>query len=62
MSRPTYLEDATPPVSPEKEEDFLSNARKDVQSIRIYADEGVTALLADIEKAIDYISEPGKSV
>ena len=61
VSRPTYLDEATPPVSPEKEEDFLSNARKDVQSIRIYADEGVTALLADIEKAIDYISEPEKS-
>ena len=61
VARPPYLDEATPPVSPEKEEDFLSNARKDVQSIRIYADEGVTALLADIEKEIDYISEPWKS-
>ena len=61
VSRPPYLDEATPPVSPEKEEDFLSNARKDVQSIRIYADEGVTALLAEIEKEIDNISEPAKS-
>lgn len=59
VARPSYLDEATPPVSPEKEEDFLRNARKDVQSIRIYADEGVTALLAEIEKEIDYISEPG---
>ena len=61
VPRPTFFDEATPPVSPEKEDDYLSSARKDVQSIRIYADEGVAALLAEIEKEIDYISEPGKS-
>lgn len=60
MPRQAYFDEATPPVSPEKEDDYLSSARKDVQSIRIYAGEGVATLLAEIEKEIDYISEPGK--
>ncbi|KAL9020342.1 MAG: hypothetical protein Q9185_002420 [Variospora sp. 1 TL-2023] len=44
--------DHTPPESPEQDEGFCSNERRDVQSIKIYADAGVTALLADIEREI----------
>lgn len=60
--RPLHFEEATPPVSPEKTEDYFSSKRKDVQSIRIYADEGVAALLAEIEREIGFIAEPGKSI
>ena len=62
ITRPSHFEEATPPVSPEKAEDYFSSKRKDVQSIRIYADEGVAALLAEIEREIGFIAEPGKSI
>ncbi|KAI4124852.1 MAG: hypothetical protein LQ341_007032 [Variospora aurantia] len=51
--------DHTPPESPEQDEGFCSNERRDVQSIKIYADAGVTALLADIEREI-FSMEPEK--
>ncbi|KAL8652547.1 MAG: hypothetical protein Q9210_002616 [Variospora velana] len=44
--------DHTPPESPEQDEGFCTNERRDVQSIKIYADTGVTALLAGIEREI----------
>lgn len=62
VTRPLQFEEATPPVSPEKAEDYFSTKRKDIQSIRIYADEGVAALLAEIEREIGFIAEPGKSI
>ena len=62
VTRPLHFEEATPPVSPEKAEDYFSSRRKDVQSIRIYADEGVAALLAEIEREIGFIAEPDKSI
>jgi hypothetical protein len=43
----------TPPTSPENSEDVYSRQRHDVQSIKVYADSGVTALLAAIEQEID---------
>ena len=52
----------TLPVSPENEDDFISTERRDVQSIKIYADEGVAALLAKIEKEIDFMADSGVSV
>ena len=58
MHRPTYYDEATPPVSPEKAGDYFSSKRKDVESIRIYADEGVAALLEEIEREIGFIAEP----
>lgn len=43
----------TPPTSPENTEDVYSRQRQDVQSIKIYADSGVAALLSAIEQEID---------
>ena len=43
----------TPPTSPENSEDVYSRQRQDVQSIKIYADSGVAALLSAIEQEID---------
>lgn len=57
VSRPAYSEEATPPVSPEKADEYFTSKRKDVQSIKIYAGEGVTALLAEIEREIGFIAE-----
>ena len=51
-------EEPTPPVSPEEEE-YIRTERRDVQSIKVYADKGVAALLAEIEKEIDSLGEPG---
>jgi len=50
------IENQAPPISPEDEDDddddddYISTERRGVQSIKIYADEGVAALLAGIEK------------
>ncbi|KAL8658985.1 MAG: hypothetical protein Q9226_000665 [Calogaya cf. arnoldii] len=45
-------EQHTPPESPEQEEQFPCNERHRVQSIKIYADAGVAALLAEIDQEI----------
>lgn len=42
----------TPPMSPEKSEDLYHKQRRDVQSIKVYADWGVAALLSAIEQEI----------
>lgn len=49
----------TPPTTPETPEDVYSRERHDVQSIKIYADSGVAALLSAIEQEID-LAEPAK--
>ncbi|KAL9030718.1 MAG: hypothetical protein Q9196_001190 [Gyalolechia fulgens] len=49
---PKICEEQTPPESPEQGGVFCPNERRDVQSIRIYADAGVAALLAEIEQEI----------
>lgn len=55
-----------PPISPEAEDvdddDYTSTERRYVQSIKIYADEGVAALLAGIEKEIDSMADSGVGV
>ena len=48
----------TPPISPDKENDYLNNQRKDVQSIKIYADQVVAALSAEIDKEISFAGDP----
>lgn len=49
----------TPPTSPENlPEDVYSRERHDVQSIKIYADSGVAALLSAIEQEIDLAEPP----
>ncbi|KAL8809763.1 MAG: hypothetical protein Q9200_003133 [Gallowayella weberi] len=45
-------EQPTPPESPEQDDDFCRNEQHGVQSIRIYADAGVAALLAEIDQEI----------
>ena len=53
----------TPPESPIKYEDYYMKERSDVQSIKIYADSGVAALLAEIEREIGLIDDsPGDVV
>ncbi|KAI4215809.1 MAG: hypothetical protein LQ351_001797 [Letrouitia transgressa] len=47
----------TPPESPTRCDDYYPNERREVQSIKIYADSGVAALLAEIEQEIDFIDE-----
>ena len=51
----------TPPTSPENSEDVYSRQRQDVQSIKIYADSGVAALLSAIEREIDLANPPSLS-
>ena len=58
----TDVEQPTPPTSPEDDDDYISTERRDVQSIKIYADEGVAALLAEIEKEIDFMADTGVGV
>lgn len=53
-------EEQTPPESPEQDEVFCPNGRRDVQSIKIYADAGVAALLAEIEREIGSMESPGR--
>ena len=52
------INEQTPPISPDKENDYFNHQRKDVQSIKIYAGEGVAALLAKIDKEIEFASDP----
>lgn len=51
----------TPPRSPGKWEELYSKQRRDVQSIRIYADSGVAALLRAIEQEIDLVDAPSSA-
>lgn len=45
----------TPPTSPEKIDNNHHDARRDVQSIKVYADSGVAALLSAIENEIIFV-------
>ena len=49
----------TPPRSPTKVDRSLSVERRDVESIRVYADSGVTLLLASIERELGKMEEQG---
>lgn len=53
-------EQHTPPESPEEEDQFPRNERHRVQSIKIYADAGVAALLAEIEQEIGSMEASGR--
>ncbi|KAL8965762.1 MAG: hypothetical protein Q9183_003697 [Haloplaca sp. 2 TL-2023] len=55
-------ETQTPPESPEHDNDFLNKQRRDVQSIKIYADAGVAALLAEIDEEIGFLLPSGKAI
>ncbi|MCJ1476480.1 hypothetical protein MMC13_005146 [Lambiella insularis] len=50
----------TPPRSPEKVDRSFSTERRDVESIRVYADSGVASLLASIEKELGMMEEQGR--
>ncbi|KAL8639345.1 MAG: hypothetical protein Q9228_003610 [Teloschistes exilis] len=56
------LDEQTPPESPEHHEELLADHRRNVQSIKIYADAGVAALVAEIDEEIEYIGFPVKAV
>lgn len=47
----------TPPMSPENSDDDYHTKRRDVQSIKVYADSGVAALLSAIEKEIGLLDD-----
>ena len=47
----------TPPRSPEAVDRSFSTERRDVESIRVYADSGVASLLASIEQEICNMSD-----
>ncbi len=53
-------EQHTPPESPEEEDQFPRNERHRVQSIKIYADAGVAALLDEIEQEIGSMEASGR--
>ncbi len=46
-------QEQTPPRSPEKEGPQCRTERRDVESIKIYADSDIFALLADVEQEIE---------
>jgi len=52
-------ETQTPPRSPTKVDRSFSVERRDVESIRVYADSGVTSLLASIERELGKMEEQG---
>ncbi|KAL9001336.1 MAG: hypothetical protein Q9169_000227 [Polycauliona sp. 2 TL-2023] len=52
LDQRSVSEQHTPPESPEQEDQFPHNERQRVQSIKIYADAGVAALLAEIDQEI----------
>ncbi|KAL8670359.1 MAG: hypothetical protein Q9168_005101 [Polycauliona sp. 1 TL-2023] len=54
-------EQQTPPESPEQEDQFPHSERQRVQSIKIYADAGVAALLAEIDHEIGSMELSGRS-
>ncbi|KAI4273088.1 MAG: hypothetical protein L6R38_006439 [Xanthoria sp. 2 TBL-2021] len=56
-----FPEQHTPPESPEQEDQFPRNERHRVQSIKIYADAGVAALLAEIEQEIGSMEASARS-
>ena len=56
--RPPMNMQYTPPISPDKEIDYFNNQRKDVQSIKVFASEGVAALLNELEKEIGTAGHP----
>ena len=51
----------TPPRSPEGVDRSFSTERRDVESIRVYADSGVASLLASIEQEICEMGDHGCS-
>ncbi|KAL8734665.1 MAG: hypothetical protein Q9166_001321 [cf. Caloplaca sp. 2 TL-2023] len=54
-------EQHTPPESPEQEDEFSRNERHGVQSIKIYADAGVAALLAEIDQELGSMESSANS-
>ena len=50
----------TPPRSPEKGDRSFSNERRDVESIKVYADSGVASLLASIERELGMMEDQGR--
>ena len=52
-----FVDEQTPPRSPEKEESPRATDRSEVESIKIYAGSEVYALLADIEQEIENMVE-----
>lgn len=49
----------TPPRSPTEVDRSFSLERRDVESIRVYADSGVASLLANIEQELGKMEEQG---
>lgn len=54
---PKDYDEKFPLISPPNLEQFYSSQRNDVQSIKVYADSGVTALLTEIEQEIGLMTE-----
>ncbi|KAL8949487.1 MAG: hypothetical protein Q9222_004410 [Ikaeria aurantiellina] len=57
-----HMEKHTPPASPEEDVVYAQSKHERVQSIKIYADAGVAALLAEIEAEIGTIAKSGKQM
>lgn len=55
--RETFDYEPTPPLSPEDQEAAFSVERRDVESIRVYVDNGVASLLQSIEQEIEELDE-----
>ena len=49
----------TPPQSPTKADGSFGVERRDVESIRVYADSGVASLLVSIEQDLEKMEEQG---
>ena len=51
----------TPPRSPDQGDRSFSTERRDVESIKVYADSGVASLLASIEQEIGLLNDRSES-
>lgn len=56
------IDDFRSSISPANFENICKSERHDVQSIKVYADSGVAALLAEIEQDIGMMEDKHKSV
>ncbi len=59
---PDVINDIRLSTSPPKFEDICKSERHDVQSIKVYADSGVAALLAEIEQDIGMMEDTSEAV
>ena len=56
------IDDHRPSMTPPRLEEICRSERHDVQSIKVYADPGVAALLVEIEREIGTVADNSKAL